>query len=580
MSDSKWSSKNKLTTIGNGTTFCCLNEEDVDGNVIVPVTGITKLNLQSVTGVTFGNIMNVDSEYGVRIGNNGNKFTNNKKNIALGENSLEGYSGGGYPWEGHNNIGIGINTLKGINSGNNNIAIGESALKIGSDGSNNIAIGLNSLSTSTNSMVNIAIGDYSMGDMDVSGTHNIGLGYASLAGLTTGDRNVCVGLNSLTETNVGSNNTAIGAYSGSQGDYTNTICIGSNVSANNTNDIQIGNTGNTSFNVGGGNLISLDTSQVSSNLQVAGGLLDIASTNNGSHVNSNGLLQISNTLTGGMEQYCQIGVSPLYLIDMSYSPTAGSKSCNILDGLIDVHSTDDGSGMYSFLGGGRMLHIDHDDNSVRLNTGGATNATGSSANKITLGNNSVTGFTAGSAINIQNGSSIQTCIIADGLINAVSSGTFSVNGGDLVYINKQSNSIALNTTEVPANNEIMLGNTSINKLSCNVQTISAISDKRDKKDIVPLTNGIDFINELTPVEFTWNMRDGGRVGDKDMGFIAQELLEVQEKTQITVPGLVTELGVDKLGASYATLLPLMVKSIQDLSKEIENLKQQINDLKK
>ena len=72
-------------------------------------------------------------------------------------------------------------------------------------------------------------------------------------------------------------------------------------------------------------------------------------------------------------------------------------------------------------------------------------------------------------------------------------------------------------------NEITLGNSSISSLRCQVQTISSLSDKRDKKDIEELPLGIDFINTLKPVKFTWNMRDGAKVGQQEAGFIAQDL---------------------------------------------------------
>ena len=62
------------------------------------------------------------------------------------------------------------------------------------------------------------------------------------------------------------------------------------------------------------------------------------------------------------------------------------------------------------------------------------------------------------------------------------------------------------------------------------------------------------------------MRDGGKVD-----IPAQDLTQVQEDTGIHVPGLVYDINPDKLEASYGTLLPLLVKSIQELSQEIKEL---------
>jgi hypothetical protein len=152
--------------------------------------------------------------------------------------------------------------------------------------------------------------------------------------------------------------------------------------------------------------------------------------------------------------------------------------------------------------------------------------------------------------------------------------------GTLLNINSNGSSVNINTNASLVTNTIILGDSYVEHLRCAAPAgVEGLSDIRDKKDITPIERGIDFINELTPVEFTWNMRDGGKVDVKGMGFIAQQLQEVQEKTNIEVPGLVVQFEEDKLGAAYAALLPLMVKSIQDLSKEIENLKEEIKVLK-
>jgi len=127
-------------------------------------------------------------------------------------------------------------------------------------------------------------------------------------------------------------------------------------------------------------------------------------------------------------------------------------------------------------------------------------------------------------------------------------------------------------------NEITLGNSSIGALRCAVTTITAISDARDKKDITPLQAGIEFIKKLNPVNFIWNMRDGGKVDIADAGFIAQDLKQVQIDTGITIPNLVYENNPDKLEASYGTLIPVLVKAIQEQQAQIESLTARITTL--
>lgn len=118
------------------------------------------------------------------------------------------------------------------------------------------------------------------------------------------------------------------------------------------------------------------------------------------------------------------------------------------------------------------------------------------------------------------------------------------------------------------NNTVVLGNSSITALKCQVQTITGLSDRRDKTNIKDSVYGLDLINKLKPVTFDWNMRDGAKVGIKDLGFIAQDLKEVDDDyTQ-----MVDDSNPDKILASYGRLVPVLVKAIQELTKEIELLK--------
>ena len=132
--------------------------------------------------------------------------------------------------------------------------------------------------------------------------------------------------------------------------------------------------------------------------------------------------------------------------------------------------------------------------------------------------------------------------------------------------------IGYNARNTDASNSIVLGNSSIAFLRCQVQTITSLSDERDKKDVEDIPVGLEFIDKLHPVKFVWNMRDGGKVGQEEFGFIAQELQAVQEQTNVTVPNLVDRSNLERLCASYGALIPVMVKAIQELSAKVEELK--------
>jgi hypothetical protein len=124
-----------------------------------------------------------------------------------------------------------------------------------------------------------------------------------------------------------------------------------------------------------------------------------------------------------------------------------------------------------------------------------------------------------------------------------------------------------------ATNEITLGNSSVATLRCQVQTISSLSDARDKDDVSDLPEGLDFIDSLRPVKFRWNSREGiGRDGTYEAGFIAQDLQSAQSAADADYLGLVMDSNPQRLEASYGKLVPMLVKAIQELKSEVEQLK--------
>ena len=142
-----------------------------------------------------------------------------------------------------------------------------------------------------------------------------------------------------------------------------------------------------------------------------------------------------------------------------------------------------------------------------------------------------------------------------------------------------SNNIVIGSGATPSNingvnNEITLGNSANNVLRCAVTSITSLSDERDKKDIKDLSTGLEFVEALRPVEFTWNDRDEkGKHDVADFGFIAQDLKKAQEDAEkAEVLKLVYDENPEKLEASYGKLIPILVKAIQELSAEVKELK--------
>jgi hypothetical protein len=149
------------------------------------------------------------------------------------------------------------------------------------------------------------------------------------------------------------------------------------------------------------------------------------------------------------------------------------------------------------------------------------------------------------------------------VIVGVSSGAFITTGSNNVCLGDDTQTATPTTS-----NSITLGNGSNNVLRCNVTSITSLSDARDKTNIEESTYGLELVKSLKPVTFEWDTRDGVKKGVKDLGFIAQDLKELDNEHL----GLVYSENPDKLEASYGRLIPVLVKAIQDLSKEIETLK--------
>ena len=120
-----------------------------------------------------------------------------------------------------------------------------------------------------------------------------------------------------------------------------------------------------------------------------------------------------------------------------------------------------------------------------------------------------------------------------------------------------------------------MGNGNTNNLRCNDTSISSLSDRRDKTDIIDLTAGLDFLNTLQPRQFKWQTRDGNiKDGKIRAGFIAQELQEAQKDFDFL--DLVMDNNPDNLEAKQEHLIPVLVQAVKELSAENTALKQRLD----
>ena len=115
------------------------------------------------------------------------------------------------------------------------------------------------------------------------------------------------------------------------------------------------------------------------------------------------------------------------------------------------------------------------------------------------------------------------------------------------------------------------------------------SDLRNKRDIVPVTdtaNSLEIVKGLEVIEFAYKS-DTREVPERKIGFSAQQLLEVypqpvstfeeKNKENNLKPG---DTGFKYHKVSEGALAPLLVSAIQEQQKLIEELRQEIDSLKK
>jgi len=112
------------------------------------------------------------------------------------------------------------------------------------------------------------------------------------------------------------------------------------------------------------------------------------------------------------------------------------------------------------------------------------------------------------------------------------------------------------------------------------------SDEREKTEIKETNLGLDFIKDLKPVSYKWidgEQQNKGKDEREHQGLIAQQVAETVEKHGIdknTFGGLdiqKTEKYDDFHGMSYDQFVAPLIKAIQELSAEVEELKTKLEN---
>jgi hypothetical protein len=204
------------------------------------------------------------------------------------------------------------------------------------------------------------------------------------------------------------------------------------------------------------------------------------------------------------------------------------------------------------------------------------------------------GLDGGGAFTVnQSGNEEITFTVSDGVVSGSSqlSGTFLSKLGDGVVsgsaqINKTLNQVTdvsngggnlsnfaltvgdgTNSTSKTTGGLIVSGGLGVlNTINAGGDVIAfATSDERLKDNIKPIENPLEVISQISGNTFDWNSEKQNIYNGKDYGVIAQEIQKV-------MPELVDTRDNGYLAVKYDKIVPLLIESIKELKKEIEELK--------
>lgn len=439
-------------------------------------------------------------------------------------------------------------TFYGYQAGNVNSATGPTAFGVQAlknyTGSTSTAVGYQSMLNATSAGSSTAFG-YQALNAVVTGDSNTAIGYRSLA-KGTSSSNTAVGREAMYNTTSGVENVAVGRdalRSNTTGDAN--VAIG-------RESLRLNTTGNNNTAVGK-NALAANTTSVQNTAVGKDALINNTEGEKNTGIGSEALF--NNTL-GSFNT--AIGFAAMYDSDSGNRNTALGY-----EALRDTKSEGNVAVGFNAMRGNKTgnYNVAIGYEPLNRNTTGLEN--------IGIGHNTLNTNTTGS--------------------NNIAIGTYALNnnitGSNNVFIGDDAdatvtgltNAIAIGSgVEIGVSNKIRLGNTAITVVEAQV-ALSTTSDRRYKDEIATLPLGLDFINQIRPVEY---VRKSNADNTKEWGVIAQELQQVLADTGYDGAGLISEDGSEEhyLSVRYTDLIAPMIKAIQELTekdKEIQNLKKQV-----
>ncbi len=109
---------------------------------------------------------------------------------------------------------------------------------------------------------------------------------------------------------------------------------------------------------------------------------------------------------------------------------------------------------------------------------------------------------------------------------------------------------------------------------------SSGSDERIKEDIVPFTGGLNFVNQIPVVSFTFKDIDYNENtrGKRETGFIAQDVKKALDNSDYESYRLWSENPGSYQGVDRRQMIPALTAAIQELSKKIDAIEERLDKL--
>ncbi len=446
------------------------------------------------------------------------------RNVAVGikvlENSITS----------EDNTGMGAFALFMNDTGSRNTVLGSQALFTNSSGSENTAIGYNALYTNALGWRNTAVGFQAL-QSNISASLNTAIGYMSLNANTSGVNNVAIGANALRDNLAAGDNTAVGIASLQENESgTSNTAIGASALQFST----------TSENVAVG-AFSMQQN-ISGINNVAIGYNSMKNSTNSSNSIAIGHGAMMN-ITGSANNIA-IGIDALASGNLAsrnialgnhalQNSTSGFE--NAAFGDFALFNNIDGNRNVA-LGRSTLIKNESGENNVAIGYNALGNNVDGNVN-IAIGSNALSGVTGTNNIGIGSGTSVPNA---------------------------------------SGNGQIRLGNSGISYAGVQVPwTIT--SDIRWKEKVRDLPYGLDFLDQLRPVDY---VRKNNDQKTREIGLIAQEVQQTLSDINYTDQGMLTADDEGYLSLRYNDLIPVIIKAIKELKTENEELKETIQELKK